>query len=386
MRLGLRILIVILTIILILLGGFLLYERFGGELPLRGRESTAEEEPAEPETTEPETTQRFLEEIEFVEYDISASKTGNLLGNLNHTYQGAVCAKSGFVYYAPQSGGLYRMNQDTEENAKLSVKGGDDFVFTYLNVVGSRLYFIEGESQALYRLDLNSGTATKLTDQAQACLVYDTTVYYLNGGVYKIDGDGNTTVLYEADAGEELEFAGLSNTRIYFKSNAGGDAGDDYWYSVDVGNPEDCREFLEPTKAGELAGMQYVDGWLYYTRTGERTLHRVQIGAGKEEQLAGDVDDFIVQVNCIYYGHTDAQAGEYQVWELNTKTEETKMVTLFPDAAAGNTLDCFAAGEYIFVYGQTADGGAWRLSRNSIYTAANDLMYYKNGTWQFSAD
>lgn len=335
---------------------------------------------AAPETT----TQRFLSGVDIAEYDISFSKLGNLIGNLNNKAHGIVTYKGNYDYHSVENVGIFSFDKNTEVSSLILGGETGEFYYQYLNAVGSSLYFIDVKTGVLYTCTTSGKNKRALAENVSALFVYGDDVYYISGGVYRMRSDGSDNVLLmEKTNDETFEIVGISNTRLYFSCTSAA-ANEVKWYSVNVGRPQDCKEFFSPTGIGELAGTQYTEGWFYYSRyDGDHSnIYRVRVGEDTPtETIAENVRDFVVKINCIYYGRIEGDG--YHSYEINTDSKDVKVVSMAPAGALPNTMETFMGGEYVYAIGES--GGQKTAARTCIYTAANLIMLfnYQKNSWSF---
>ena len=330
-----------------------------------------------PETT---TENTYMSGVDFNEYDISMSKLGNLIGNLNKENHGAVAYKGRREFHSVQNVGIYSFDVDNETST-LILGGEGEFNYQYLNVAGNNLYFINSTDGTLYTCSANGKNLKALAQNTESLFVYNDDIYYVSGDVYKMKADGtNQKLLMKKQNDEKFSFVGISNSRVYVSVK-----NQTYvkWYSININNPKDLMEFFKQTQIDEILYPQYTEGWFYFVKSND--LYRQKIGDEKtREILKNNVNEFTVKINCVYFGLKEN--GAYNTYEFNVNTDDTKLVLSTPLSDDNGSIESFIGTEYVYALG-TVDGlGTPSYIRTCIFTAANVVMHYDFNThkWSFN--
>lgn len=341
-------------------------------------------------TTKPTTTRPPNYDYEdFSDFDFDTSLQGNQVGNLLNNTSGAVTFSSSYIYYSIDSSGLYRFEPNEETNAQVKV---GSYNYKYLNVLGDYIYFVDTDSNSLIKTkNSGGGDNTAVAENISFAYLYNDKIYFIgtdNTVGYITTSDLSKTVLYTAGDGKELDFVGISLSRVFFTQFD--NTTKKYSYiTVSLTDESDCQYFHDDTDEGEIVNMQLEAGYFYYYEKqsdGSYDLIRQKFGSEKTVILLEDcsmTDYPVIYRNRLYYTVLDGEM--LRAMELNMNSSETKVMLSMGGADSTATAGVAFGYQYIFLFGKaTADENTRYLGSN-IYTSSSNenRLTFSDGSWHY---
>lgn len=349
------------------------------------------------QTTQPETvtqpasttttTVRYADYAEFSDFAFDTSKQGSQVGNILNRSAGAVTFNASYIYFSVSGSGIYRFSPAEETTSKL--KGGAKNA-SCLNIMEEYLYYVDKDSHKLRRVLASGGDAKTIAEDVKQAYGYNGELYCVaqSGGLFSVTGDGSKkTVLYTAGEDKQIQFVGISLTRVYFTVY---DSFEDERSFVTVSKTGEDRQFFRaPAKKDEIVSMQLENGFFYYYKLmddGTYNLMRKKFGSEKEATLlknTSNTDYPVIYGNRLYY--SQIKKGVCRAMELNMNSKEKKTMLSVANAKKDGSLAVACGYQYIFLIGRKSDGGEKVYRASCIYTSssADNMMDFSNGKWKY---
>lgn len=336
-------------------------------------------------TTKPTTTRpKNYDYTSFDEFAFDTSLQGNQLGNLLNKSRGAVTYSSSYIYYSIAGQGLYRFEPNSETYTKLVV---NNYNFTCLNVLGDYIYMVDTDSHKLKKAQIIGGDTVNLADNISFAYLYNDKIYFVGTdntvGYISLDGS-EKTVLYQAEAGKRVSFAGISLSRVFF--TVYDEVAKYYEYiTVDINDKSDRRYFMNDTKNDEILNIQLECGYFYYyKKQSDNTydLCRQKFGSQQVVTLIEEcslTDYPVVYANRLYYSAVKGSVIQAREYNMNSRADKLMVYQSNPNDI--NSIGVGYGYQYVFLFGSSQ--GLYRGS--CIYTSSSrdNTIYFENGKWQY---
>ncbi|MCC8072503.1 MAG: DUF5050 domain-containing protein [Clostridiales bacterium] len=341
-------------------------------------------------TTRPTTTVKAdnYDYVEFSDFDFDTSLQGNQLGNLLNKTQGAVTYSSSYIYYSISNKGVYRFEPNEETNSKVNV---DKYNFKYLNVLGDYIYFVDTESNKLKKSQVSGGDMVNVADDISFAYLYNDKIYYIgtdNSVGYITTDDMSKITLYTAPSDKEVQFVGISLSRIFFTQYD--EVADYYEYiTVAIDDKSDKQYFMDDSTGDSMTYLQLECGYFYYyQKQSDDTfdLCRQKFGSEKTVTLIEDcsvLDYPIIYSNRLYYA--TLSDGKYKARELNMNSMDKKTMVTLSDVDSSGNVGIGYGYQYVFLFGsKTADSDPVYVG-SCIYTSSSgdNKITFKKGKWTY---
>ncbi len=336
-----------------------------------------------PVSTTVTTTKPAAEYLPIEEFATESAKGGNLLGNILNG--GKVGTDMTYIYHIVDGEGIYRFNPLSEEAMKYYSTVDK---LSSLNLRGEYLYFVNEQTQALYRLKKGSQKTEKLADNVRLAYLYDATMYYVtnDNSLYLMPlGELQAKKLYSSHD-NAMQLVGISNTRVFFTVT--NFSGNQEYMTIDNEAKEKVMRFRAKTEKDELLCPVLENGFLYYylrQSDGSYTLYRQKYGSQLVVPLVEKVSVTsvypAVEMNRLYYAVLDGN--RFSMMEMNMNSKDVKVLLSTGKTDASNTLTVQHAQTYDFILGYRGEQGGNIYAGSCIYTSSNNVMWFENSRWSY---
>lgn len=336
-------------------------------------------------TTKPTTTKpKNYDYTSFDEFAFDTSLQGNQVGNLLNKSKGMVTYSSNYIYYSIAGEGLYRFEPNSETYTPLVV---NNYHFTCLNVLADYIYMVDTDSHKLKKAQIIGGDMVNVADNIDFIYLYNDKLYYIgtdNTVGYITTDTMEKTVLYQAESGKKVKFAGISLSRIFFTTYD--EVSKYYEYiTIDLKNKSDRRYFMQDSKDDEILNLQLECGYFYYYKKQSDStydLYRQKFGSEQTVTLLENcsIRDYpVVYANRLYYTAVDGKTIQAREYNMNSKDDKLMVYTFEPDDM--NSIGVGYGYQYVFLF----DSSQKLYKGNCIYTSASkeNTISFKNGKWQY---
>lgn len=227
------------------------------------------------------------------------AKVGNTAGNLINT--GVVCETADRIYYYNRSDAnkLYVMNKDgSDKEAVYNIVGA-----TELNVYGDYLYYLSG---GIYRVNLKNGQTDRLiSENCRNLILCDDLIYYIKSEgdadcIYRCNPDGSDDTKLSANMASSLN---VSGEYIYYIN--GSDSNKVYRMELDG---SDDAELCDMKNVQELlVGSGYI--YMVSSSSDGSRLYRMARTMHEAECIISDgVSNINMYNGSLYYYNADKNA------------------------------------------------------------------------------
>ena len=287
--------------------------------------------------------------------DTKPKGLGNTMGNL--ITGGFVTYDNDNIYYMTFEGGDAFLNKlsSTGEKNKIS----DDFCL-FLNVVDGWIYYVSGDDDKIYKIDINGNNREKISDIAANFLcAYDGVLYLIGGdtdkyigNLYAMNFDGSNLRILSADKVNQLY---LYENNIYYIAYYPGER-KQFLFMIDLyGND---KQIIVDSK--DIHWFCVYDNTIYYKSAAiHKGFEKISIIDKNEtiinELTGGFLEEFInVKDNTIFY----RDVGYRTFNQINLSDDTIKSV---PDRNVNNTVKV----------------DDWTY-HTGLYIVENKILFYEN--------
>jgi hypothetical protein len=340
-------------------------------------------------TTKPTTTRPAnYDYVEFSDFDFDTSLQGNQVGNLLNNTKGAVTYSASYIYYSIDGDGLYRFEPTEETNAKLR---NNNYNFKYLNILGDYIYYVNTDNNKLIRSSNSGGSDREICDDISFAYLYSDKIYFIgtdNSVGYITTSDFQKTVLYTATGGKEVNFVGISLSRIFFTEYDNTTQKTQY-VTISITDKSDKQFFRDDTNGDEIKNMELECGYFYYYEKQDDTsynLIRQKFGSEKTVTLLENctlTDYPVIYENRLYYSNLSNST--LQAMELNMNSMETKVMVNLGGADKTTTAGVGYGYQYVYLFGKPSESSSNQYRGSCIYTSSSyqNTLAFSSGSWKY---
>lgn len=362
--------------------------KFVNEDILKKTTTTEPQTTTKPTVAQPVTKTADYDYAEFSDFAFDTALQGNQIGNLLNKTKGAVTYSSSYIYYSIPGKGIYRFEPVEEKNKKVKA---DNYNFSYLNILGDYIYFVDTDSNTLNRCQTGGGDILKVSDNVSFAYLYNDKVYFI--GADNTVGYINTenfekTVLFTGQADKTISFAGISLSRVFFVQH---DNVADYneYITVSLTDSNDRQDFRDDTKGDDITNLQLECGFMYFYQKqsdGTFNLCRQKFGSENVVTLAENcnaTDYPVIYSNRLYYTRLDGT--RMQAVELNMNSMSTSVMVSVSDTDTSGTMGVGYGYQYVFLTGTKTDGGEEVFAGSCIYTSSSrdNMLIFSGGKLKY---
>lgn len=325
---------------------------------------------------------------QFSDFAFNTALQGNQVGNLLNKTQGSVTYSSSHIFYSIDGDGIYSFEPVDEINSKVNV---NKLNLKYLNVLGDYIYFVDTSSNMLKRCAQKGGDEKVIAENIRFAYVYNDKIYYIgtdNTIGYINVSDFQKKELYSAVSSNEINFVGISLSRIFF-TQCDKNTNKCEYITVSLSNKNDKKFFMDSSNNGEIFNVSMEGGYLYYYQIRDDAtidLIRQKFGSEKKVILLEDctlTDYPVVYNNRLYY--TGYDGGKISACELNMNSMDKKVMVSMYDADKSSTAGVGYGYYYVFLFGKPTSSSAVQYRGSSIYTSSSDknTLKFSGGGWKY---
>lgn len=340
-------------------------------------------------TTKPTTTRPpNYDYVDFSDFAFDTSLQGNQMGNLLNNTKGAVTYNSSYIYFSVENDGLYRFEPQSETSAVL-ITGGRNL--KYLNILGETIYFVDTESNKLEKASVSGKNEKTVAENISFAYLYNDKIYFIgtdNTVGYISTNNQKKTVLYTCQANKELNFVGISLSRIFFTEYDSQTKTCQY-KTVSVTDSKDVQYFRDDTRDNAVKNLQLEGGYFYFYEKQQDlsyNLIRQKFGSEKTVKLLENcnLSDYpVIYKNRLYY--TNKSGDNIQGRELNMNSMETKNMLTVYDTDSSAQIGVGYGYQYVFLIGTKDENGSKAYSASCIYTSSStdNIIEFSSGSWHY---
>lgn len=340
-------------------------------------------------TTKPTTTRPpNYDYVDFSDFAFDTSLQGNQMGNLLNNTKGAVTYNSSYIFFSVENDGLYRFEPQNETSAAL-ITGGRNL--KYLNILGETVYFVDTDSNKLEKASVSGKNEKTVAENISFAYLYNDKIYFIgtdNTVGYITTDNQKKTVLYTCQGDKELNFVGISLSRVFF-TEYDSQTNVCQYKTVSVTDSEDVQYFRDDTKDNTIKNLQLEGGYFYYYEKQQDlsfNLIRQKFGSEKTVKLLENcnLSDYpVIYKNRLYY--TNKSGDNIQGRELNMNSMETKNMLTVYDTDSSAQIGVGYGYQYVFLIGTKDQNANKAYSASCIYTSSStdNIIEFSGGRWHY---
>lgn len=330
-------------------------------------------------TTQPTTSLDELFYLKHSDFSFKGERKGAFIGNLLNG--GKVERNGSFVYHVVDGQGIYRVNTSTEAYSRVFKTSK---TISCLNIKGEYFYYLVDNT--LYRLKIGGSTEKEICKGITFAYIYGGTAYCVteNDEIALVSLETNDMqILYKADTGSQLQFAGISLDGVFFTSTSSTNFVK--YLFVDLIRDKTFK-FMDGTMNGDVKSLVIENGFMYYyKRTAEDTydLVRQKVGSPNVVTLVENTKyqlPAVISKNKVFYA--DEEDGRFAQKEFNMNSKKTKTMISAANVSSADTVIFQHGGEYDFMMGKLDDGSDLYIGTSYLSSSTN-VMTFKDGKWKY---